>query len=175
MKRSISILLLTISFKFSLIAQKTFIEIPETTVTIGNDKFNALRKSFTGVAGETEEAKIKYFRKEHKVFLNSYSIKKYLVTNGEFQEFLKKTNYKTTYSKDKGQEYKTSLINKDYPVTHISFFDAIAYCQWKSDITGKNYRLPTNAEWEYAAIDNTKNIFPWGNKSKILSSTKQTV
>ena len=50
--------------------------------------------------------------------------------------------------------------------------DAIAYAQWCSDNDKKNnYRLPTNAEWENAAIDYNKNLYPWGNEDKILTST----
>ncbi len=56
----------------------------------------------------------------------------------------------------------------DHPVVHVSWNDAVAYCRWLSTVTGKKYRLPTEAEWEYAArggLDRQR--LPWGNEFKV--------
>lgn len=52
----------------------------------------------------------------------------------------------------------------DSPVVGISWYEAYAYCKWLTDATGETYRLPTEAEWEYAGRGPDSNVFPWGNK-----------
>lgn len=108
----------------------------------------------------------------HSVVVSDFAIGKYEVTVAEFKAFIDSTNYQTDADKEgssyiwtnsawelkssvnwkcdvKGNVRSSSTYN--HPVIHVSWNDAIAYCQWLSSKTEKNYRLPTEAEWEYAA------------------------
>ena len=51
------------------------------------------------------------------------------------------------------------------PVINVSWDDAVAYAKWLSRQTGKTYRLPSEAEWEYAARAGSETKYPWGNKA----------
>lgn len=50
------------------------------------------------------------------------------------------------------------------PVIDVSWKDAVAYVEWLSEKTGKRYRLPTEAEWEYVARDGTETRYWWGDE-----------
>jgi len=111
----------------------------------------------------------------HEVTLSSFYLGKYEVTMAEFQTFVSSMRYKTVaenvgtgklYSDSVGDFIDSSGINwrfddhgkprplneyNNYPVTQVSWDDATEYCKWLSKLTGNHYRLPTEAEWEYAA------------------------
>ena len=99
------------------------------------------------------------------------------VTVGQFGEFAKASGHKTTaqvkgYSfagareRISGHSWKrTSFAQKDNePVINVSWEDAVEFCKWLSAKEGKTYRLPTEAEWEFACRGGTATAYPWGEK-----------
>ena len=98
---------------------------------------------------------------QHTVELATYRIGRYPVTNAEYQVFVRDTGHGPPQHWD-GEDYPEG--KDDHPVAYVSWHDALAYCKWLSEKTGKPYRLPTEAEWEKAARGTDGRIYPWGNE-----------
>jgi formylglycine-generating enzyme required for sulfatase activity len=64
-------------------------------------------------------------------------------------------------------------IGMDHPVVYVTWNDAVAFCNWLSKKEGKSYRLPTEAEWEYACRARTNTRYSFGNDEQKLMVTIQ--
>ena len=126
---------------------------------------------------------------EHKTYLKNFKMGIFPITNQEYLEFMNDGGYETYkywlsdgWEKVKSNKWDSPMywekvndewhvrdflgirkINPNEPVSHVSYYEADAYCKW----AGK--RLPTEAEWEKASCWNEekqeKTVFPWGNES----------
>jgi formylglycine-generating enzyme required for sulfatase activity len=89
----------------------------------------------------------------HTVFLDSYLMDKYEVSNKEYGEFVKAKGHPAPAYWDDPR-----LNKPEHPVVGVNWEDAKAFCEYR----GK--RLPTEAEWEKAARGPKANLYPWGNE-----------
>lgn len=110
--------------------------IPVGEFTMGSDK------------GDDDEQPI------HKVFLDSFYLDKFEVTNGRFAKFVEAIQSEPPWG---FADKETPVLRPDQPVRWVNWMDAIGYCLW----AGK--RLPTEAEWEKAARGTDGRAYPWGN------------
>jgi formylglycine-generating enzyme required for sulfatase activity len=100
---------------------------------------------------------------ERDVQLKPYAIDATLVTNAQFDEFLKATGYRPRHAENFLKHWKHGvppLSLEDHPVVYVDLNDARAYAKW----AGK--RLPTEEEWQYAAQGPDKHTYPWGDEYK---------
>jgi formylglycine-generating enzyme required for sulfatase activity len=91
----------------------------------------------------------------HEVIVPAFQIGKYPVTQAQYKAVM-------------GNNPSRFSGNPQNPVESISWLNAQAFCENLSQLTGKNYRLPTEAEWEYACRAGTKTLFSFGDDKEQL-------
>jgi formylglycine-generating enzyme required for sulfatase activity len=106
---------------------------------------------------ESEGKRYSNERPQHKVTVKPFLISKYAITQAQWREVATlrevRQNLKLRPSRNGG---------KSHPVTQVSWFDAVEFCERLSEKTGKQYRLPSESEWEYACRAGTTTPFHFG-------------
>jgi len=98
---------------------------------------------------------------QHPLYLHDYYLAKTPVTNAQYLAFVQATDRSAPSHWEDG---KIPRGKENHPVVNVTWRDAVAYCRWLSQVTGKPYRLPSEAEWEKAARGVDGRIYPWGNQ-----------
>lgn len=113
--------------------------------------------------------------KKYTITVKPFCMSKYEITVAQFRQFVTTTgrpaggNCVVDTSDWRGQvsdaNWQNPYFNQSdtHPVVCVDWNDAIAYTEWLSEQTGQRYRLPSQAEWEYAALAGTATNYWWGN------------
>jgi formylglycine-generating enzyme required for sulfatase activity len=135
------------------------IELPSITNTIGM-KLNKIPAG-TFLMGSPEGEEGRYDREhQHKVTITkAFYMQTTEVTQSQWTAVMGTEPWK-------GEDYVKEGDN--YPAVYVSWDDAVAYCKKLSEKEGKTYRLPTEAEWEYACRAGTKTTWSFGDDEKDL-------
>jgi formylglycine-generating enzyme required for sulfatase activity len=120
----------------------------------------------------------------HTVTVSGFEMSATEVTVGQFREFVNETGYRTeaergggayvlsgtTYEKKADANWKRPYFTQTdaHPVVCVSWNDAVKYCEWLSGKTGTVFRLPTEAEWEYACRAGTGTRYYTGDNENDL-------
>ena len=105
---------------------------------------------------------------QHEVaIINAFALGRYEVTREEYARFVSSTHHaEDTCTDRKRADFRDPGFQQtgQHPVVCVSLDDGQAYARWLSTKTGKRYRLPTEAEWEYAARAGTETARYWGDE-----------
>jgi formylglycine-generating enzyme required for sulfatase activity len=98
---------------------------------------------------------------QHTLYLPDYHLAKTPLTNAQYAAFVQATGHEQPEHWKGG---KPPSGKEDHPVVWVSWHDAVAYYRWLSEVTGRPYRLPSEAEWEKGARGTDGRLWPWGNE-----------
>ena len=122
--------------------------------------------TFTMGSPESEEGRYDYEGPQHDVTVPPFFMGKYPVTQGQWKELASRTDLKVkldlklepSYFKEPYQD----IDRWHRPVERVSWYEAVEFCERLSKLTQRNYRLPSEAEWEYACRAGTTTPFYFG-------------
>ena len=155
--------------------------IPAGHFTMGSsDAETAIEQAQTMHTGNKQDDDFAPREKpQHEVQVRSFKLSKYLVTRGDYAKFVKATGYKAPgcwaynfaaspikFAQSATTDWRSPgfpQTDRD-PVVCVSYQDAVAYITWYSAKTGRTYRLPSEAEMEYATRAGTTTSRFWGNE-----------
>jgi formylglycine-generating enzyme required for sulfatase activity len=143
-----------------------WVQIPAGEMTLRTDK-NHNRLWQPDYRPEWEEKRFQ---------VSSFEIAKYPTTNAQYARFIEYDGYnKREWWTDAGWDCKTDeqwneplfwqdqkWNQPDYPVIGVSWYEAIAFCQWLTDCSSEHITLPTEQEWQRAAIGDTNWVVAYG-------------
>ena len=152
--------------------------IPAGTFQMGSDWEDDPRNLDKG------RGKAKNDQPIHSVTVSAFEMSTTEVTVGQFRAFVNESGYRTEAERSDGSYITSSTViskgeiekksdanwgkpyiqqGDDHPVVCVSWNDATAFCKWLSGKTGREYGLPTEAEWEYACRAGTKTLYNVGD------------
>jgi formylglycine-generating enzyme required for sulfatase activity len=152
--------------KFSMGSPKEEIDRCLQEFRVGSHKFQELRKRHEGAF---EQERLPAEGPEHEVEITQpFYMGITEVTVGQFRQFVEEKKY------DVGDDgWKKPGLDQfdDYPVVLVSWFNAVDFCNWLSAKEGKQYRLPTEAEWEHCCrAGRAATRYCFGNKDEQLEN-----
>jgi formylglycine-generating enzyme required for sulfatase activity len=137
---------------------------------------------------ETEPGREKQERQHEVILTRGFYLGTHEVTVGQFRQFIRDAKYQTEGERDGkggwgvnasgsiGQNgrytWKTPgfVQTNDHPVVLVSWNDTVTFCRWLSKKEKRRYRLPTEAEWEYACRSGTRTAYANGDAPKNLKA-----
>ena len=108
--------------------------------------------------------------------VDDFAMAKFLITNSQYQKFIDDPNGFSNqewwsfspegkiWRRDHRHSKPTAFPGADLPVTRVSWFESMAFCNWLSAELNEVVCLPTEPEWQRAAVGDTDWAYPWGNE-----------
>ena len=149
------------------------VDIPGGTFLMGNTdaEANQVKKEWerNGYEAEVAAQRSRWETPQHAVRVPTFYMGKFEVTQAQWRAVSRLPKVNRDLPNDpstfkfRGYTLPTSFIGDSLPVQQVSWEDAKEFCERLSRATGRTYRLPTEAEWEYAARGGTTTVFHFGD------------